>query len=365
MIPSAASNSDDNTNNDDENGVVQPLPFVAATANSYSVDVSVYNQTGVMATLVAWLDKNQDGAFTADEVVDDLNVVTGSNPFNNVGFNTNNYPTGSDNRTNKVTLTWNNLPALTQGTLVLRIRLSHSELTDADWFGGAAGGEVEDYTVYVGNYDFGDAEDGQEGTAAGAGDYRTRLSDQAPYHGISADLFMGTNVTDAEADAYPSSATSKADGDDDNGGNDEDAVTFTALDNSPVPSNYNATVKVTNNTGNAATLYGWIDFDRNGRFDADEVASVSISTATTGADVILTWATIPNISSGDTLTRFRLTTDTLVHTGAMTDEDQRSLGGASDGEVEDHALYIGNYDGGDAPDSYQNFCGNRRAGSSV
>ncbi|WP_146154671.1 GEVED domain-containing protein [Photobacterium kishitanii] len=353
VIPSAASNSDDNTNNDDENGVVQPLPFVAATANSYSVDVSVYNQTGVMATLVAWLDKNQDGAFTADEVVDDLNVVTGSNPFNNVGFNTNNYPTGSDNRTNKVTLTWNNLPALTQGTLVLRIRLSHSELTDADWFGGAAGGEVEDYTVYVGNYDFGDAEDGQAGTAAGAGDYRTRLSDQGPYHGISADLFMGTNVTDAEADAYPSSATSKADGDDDNGGNDEDAVTFTALDNSPAPSNYNATVKVTNNTGNAATLYGWIDFDRNGRFDADEVASVSISTVTTGADVILTWSTIPNISSGDTLTRFRLTTDTLVHTGAMTDEDQRSLGGASDGEVEDHALYIGNYDGGDAPDSYQ------------
>ncbi|WP_146152308.1 GEVED domain-containing protein [Photobacterium phosphoreum] len=355
VTPSLASNSDDETSNDDENGLVQPLSFIATTATTYSVDVAVYNQSGSTATLVAWLDKNQDGEFSSDEVVDDLNVASGGTPFSNIPFGGDNYPSGNDNRTNKVTLQWNGLTGLTQGSMTLRIRVANTTLTDNDWFGFAAGGEVEDYTVYVGNFDFGDAEDGQTGTAAGAGDYRTRLDDNGPYHGISTDLFMGTNVTDAEADAYPSSAIRKADGDNDNGStpDDEDAVTFTGLDNSPKPSSYNATVKVTNNTVNEATLYGWIDFDRNGRFDADEVASIAISASTIGDDITLTWATIPNISAGDTLTRFRLTTDTLVHTGVATDEDQRSLGGATDGEVEDHELYIGNYDGGDAPDDYQ------------
>ncbi|WP_087821270.1 GEVED domain-containing protein [Photobacterium aquimaris] len=355
VTPSLASNSDDETNADDENGLIQPLSFIATTATTYSVDVAVYNQSGSAATLVAWLDKNQDGAFSTDEVVDDLNVASGGVPFSNNPFGGDNYPSGNDNRTNKVTLQWNGLTGLTQGTMTLRIRVANTTLTESDWFGFAAGGEVEDYTVYVGSYDFGDAEDGQAGTATGAGDYRTTFNDEGPYHGISTDLFMGTNATDAEADAYPSSATAKADGDDDNGStpDDEDAVIFTALDNSPKPSSYSTTVKVTNNTANQANLYGWIDFDRNGRFDADEVATLAIPASTIAADITLTWATIPNISAGDTLTRFRLTTDTLVHTGAATDEDHRSLGGASDGEVEDHELYIGNYDGGDAPESYQ------------
>ncbi|WP_234999237.1 GEVED domain-containing protein, partial [Photobacterium andalusiense] len=197
------------------------------------------------------------------------------------------------------------------------------------------------------------AEDGASGTASGAGDYRSTLSDNGPYHGLNSNLFMGSAVPDAEGDANTSSAATMADGDDTTDSNDEDGVILPAIDNSPVPSSYTATVNVTNNTGSDATLYGWIDFDRNGRFDADEMASITVPTGTTSSDIAVTWSSFPGIATGYTLSRFRLTTDTLTHSGTATAEDERALGGAINGEVEDHRIYIGDHDFGDAPNSYQ------------
>lgn len=326
VTPSINSDSDDNTSTDDETGIDQPLPLVSASATSFSVELSAYNASGSMATLVAWLDKNQDGRFSADEVVDDLNVAANGTPFTNATFSPDNYPTGSDNRTNKVTLTWNGLSGLSQGTMGLRIRIANTSLNTNDWGGFANGGEVEDYTVSIGEFDFGDAEDGASGTASGAGDYRSTLSDNGPYHGLNSTLFMGAAMPDAENDANASSAT-MADGDDTNSSDDEDGVVLPAIDNSPVPSSHTATVNVTNNTGSDATLYGWIDFDRNGRFDADEMASVTVPTGTTSSDIAVTWSSFPGITTGYTLSRFRLTTDTLTHLGAATAEDERALGG--------------------------------------
>ncbi|PTB31671.1 hypothetical protein DAT36_15595, partial [Photobacterium phosphoreum] len=353
VTPSLASDSDDNTSTDDETGIDQPLSLVPASATSFSIELSAYNASSSMATLVAWLDKNQDGVFSADEVVDDLNVVANGTPFTNATFSPDNYPTGNDNRTNKVTLTWNGLSGLTQGSMGLRIRIANTSLTANDWGGFAEGGEVEDYTVSIGEFDFGDAEDGSVGTVSGAGDYRSSFSDNGPYHGLNSNLFMGASVPDAEGDANASSAATMADGDDTTDSNDEDGVILPAIDNSPVPSSYTVTVNVTNNTGSDATLYGWIDFDRNGRFDADEMVSVTVPTGTTSSDIAVTWSSFPGITTGYTLSRFRLTTDTLTHSGTATAEDERALGGATNGEVEDHRIYIGDHDFGDAPNSYQ------------
>ncbi|MCG3865781.1 MULTISPECIES: GEVED domain-containing protein [unclassified Photobacterium] len=353
VTPSLASDSDDNTSTDDETGIDQPLPLLPASATSFSIELSAYNASGSMATLVAWLDKNQDGTFSADEVVDDLNVAANGTPFTNATFSSDNYPTSSDNRTNKVTLTWNGLSGLTQGSMGLRIRIANTSLTANDWGGFADGGEVEDYTVSIGEFDFGDAEDGASGTASGAGDYRSTLSDNGPYHGIDNNLFMGAAAPDSEDNAHSSSAATMADGDDTNVVDDEDGVTLGAIDNSPAPTSYTVIVKVTNNTGNDAMLYGWIDFDRNGRFDADEMVSTIVSSSTSGNDIPLTWSNFPGITTGYTLSRFRLTTDTLTHSGAATAEDDRALGGATNGEVEDHRIYIGDHDFGDAPNSYQ------------
>lgn len=116
---------------------------------------------------------------------------------------------------------------------------------------------------------------------------------------------------------------------------------------------------MTNNSGDSANLYGWIDWDRNGHFDGDEAATATVSSGVTDQDATLTWTSFTGITAGNTVARFRLTTNTLTNTETnMTLEDSRSFGGASDGEVEDHSIYIGNQDLGDAPDSYQTLMSN-------
>ncbi|WP_025819824.1 GEVED domain-containing protein [Shewanella marina] len=359
VVLANADASGDDSIGDDENGVVQPLPLIASGASSYSVDVAVYNYSGSPATLIAWLDLNQDGQFSADEAVDKLNVSATGTPFSDADFASNNLPTSSNNLSNKVTLTWNAISGLSQGNMALRIRVANSSLTINDWAGEASGGEVEDYMVYVGSFDFGDAADASAG-ANSTSNYHTRLTDSGPYHGLSTSLFMGAAAPDVEADSYNSTGAAKADGDDlDINGDDEDAVTLAPLDNSPVPSSYSVKVNVTNTGSTAATLYGWIDWDRNGHFDGDEATTYTVNAGTHGQLVELTWTSFTGITAGETVARFRLTTDALTNSQTnMAAEDTRSIGGASDGEVEDHSIYIGNQDLGDAPDSYQTLINN-------
>ncbi|PSU23543.1 L-type lectin domain-containing protein [Photobacterium kishitanii] len=357
-VPSIQSNSDDITGSDDETGIDQPIPILPLSSTSFSIDLSAYNQSGSTATLIAWLDKNQDGEFSASEVVDELHVAANNTPFLNASFSSDNYPSGSNNKTDKITLTWNNLTGLNIGNMVLRVRIANTSLTANDWFGFADGGEVEDYTVYVGNFDFGDAAD-SGANANSTSNYRTTLADGGPYHGLSSTLFMGASMPDGEADANNSVGAAKADGDDNTASADEDGVQLAPLDNSPVPTNYTTKVNVTNTGTQSATLYGWIDWDKNGHFDGDEATSVVVPAGTTAQDIDLTWTSFTGISAGDTVARFRLTTDTLTNSQTnQTLEDTRSFGGVSDGEVEDHSLYIGNQDLGDAPDSYQTLSSN-------
>lgn len=349
----AAAMGDDNSANDDENGIEQPLATVATSITEYSIDVAITNTSGSMATLVAWLDHNQDGSFTANEVVDELNVATTGIPFTNTIFNQDNFPTGNNNLTNKVTLKWNNISGLQQGTMGLRIRVANSSLTANDWGGIAQGGEVEDYVVYVGQFDFGDAKDTAVGIAAN--NYRTTLSDNGAYHGVTNTIFLGATV-DAEADANDPT-TAFALGDDITGA-DEDGVFVLPLNNTNTE--YSLPVTLTNNSGKTAYLYAWIDFDRNGRFDRDEFyggntgLSTDINSGSTNIVTNLNWTSFPGIATNtDVYIRVRFTTDILADTQINTvNEDPRSLGGASDGEVEDYYVRVDTYDGGDAPNIY-------------
>ncbi|KJG04166.1 hypothetical protein UB40_20945, partial [Photobacterium kishitanii] len=129
--PTADASGDDNsTTTDDEQGLVQPLALVAASATSYSVDLKYKNSSGSDATLVAWLDTNQDGQFSATEVVDtiDGNLFVINNVPNNSNFTTD---------ANAKTLVWNGISGLTQGGMALRIRIANQPLTADDWMGGA------------------------------------------------------------------------------------------------------------------------------------------------------------------------------------------------------------------------------------
>ncbi|ANV84862.1 hypothetical protein AWQ21_11015 [Picosynechococcus sp. PCC 7003] len=195
--------------------------------------------------------------------------------------------------------------------------------------------------------DYGDAPDTSAGT--GIADYQTIDANNGPRHVISTtpNLYLGTTPPDSETDGQPTVA---ADGDDINGApDDEDAITafppLTAgMTTYTIPA---ANIVATNTTGSSQTIHGWIDFDKNGVFEADEYASTTINSGASNPTLALTWsgAGLTGITPGDTYARFRITSDTLT---AATG----SVGLASDGEVEDYQIsQIRN------PDLTSNFCG--------
>jgi len=125
-----------------------------------------------------------------------------------------------------------------------------------------------------------------------------------------------------------------ADGDDANGEDDEDGVfAFPVLVQNGKA--YTTNVFATNPGDSPATLVGWVDFDGNGRFEADEQATATVPAGTDDEKFKLVWNDLRGISGpyfGPTYARFRIGTDALG--GAD------SAGEASDGEVEDYRFDI-------------------------
>lgn len=185
--------------------------------------------------------------------------------------------------------------------------------------------------------DFGDAPDA--GGGGGAGNYNTLLASNGPRHGLGSPLYLGTRVT-SEDDAHQSAM---ADGDDLTQGIQDDALTL-PLPVLPVDAlNYSLTAAVTNDTGDTANLYGWIDFNKNGLFEASEAAAViQIPPYSGTGQYTLDFGRPPGsaLTPDHTFLRLRLTTDDLQDTGTEI-QDTRSVGPASDGEVEDYILKIG------------------------
>jgi hypothetical protein len=186
-------------------------------------------------------------------------------------------------------------------------------------------------------FDWGDAEDDPED-----GGYPTLAANNGASHRIATNpqgvvYRLGATV-DSEPDGQPDLF---ADGDDTNGSDDEDGVTFLQ----PLSKGGVAVVQVRAST--AGYLNGWIDF----RCDADwsdPGEHVFIDTPL-AAGVNSFVVTVPaNAISGYAGTRFRFTSQPF---GESPDLDFR--GRAPDGEVEDYVVEIqehSNLDWGDAPD---------------
>ncbi|WP_281638034.1 GEVED domain-containing protein [Flavobacterium marginilacus] len=136
-------------------------------------------------------------------------------------------------------------------------------------------------------------------------------------------LLIGTDI-DAEGTGYNAVAGAIPNGDDLGGSDDEDAsMNFTW-------STCSATINVKNTTATAAKLYVWIDANRNGVFDSNELATKNVSVGTNG-NVTVPLSSIKGLNNGTNFyTRIRLSTDlSLAPTGL-----------AIDGEVEDHWVDI-------------------------
>ncbi len=134
--------------------------------------------------------------------------------------------------------------------------------------------------------------------------------------------------------------------DDDNDGLDDEGGVFAFPVLVQNGKSYDTNVFASNPLDTDATLVGWVDFDGDGRFDADEAATATVPAGTNNEKFKLQWPDLTNISSsfaGTTYARFRISTDALT--------EQSMQGPASDGEVEDYSLEILlDSDGDERPD---------------
>ena len=319
--PTTDADGDDNNGTPDDEDGVTVADLTMSEGSSAAVRVNATNTTGGTALLVGFVDFNKDGDFgDAGERV----ITT--------------VPDGSNNAQFTLNFT---VPSGSAGTTYARFRLSRSAVASLE-YGECFDGEVEDYEVTInGEQDWGDLPD--TGPNTNTGDYQTQSGNNGPRHGIISTLKIGATV-DAETDGQQST---NADGDDTNGAtpDDEDGVNtadLTMSENAPA----NIRVTVTNTTGAAATLYGFVDFNKDGDFDdANETASVAVADGSNNAEVTLSFGTVSGTASGSTYARFRLSTDPNA---------ANATGAASDGEVEDYRVTILNdasLDWGDLPDT--------------
>ena len=184
--------------------------------------------------------------------------------------------------------------------------------------------------------DYGDAPDTSSST--GPNDYNTLLANNGPRHELTNRLTLGTQVP-SEADAYQNPT---ATGDDLIHGIQDDGLSLPLPPLSVSGTDYSLTVAVVNDTGLTAHLYGWVDFDQNGLFEVNEAAPVVDIPSGAGTQYAVLNFTRPaggGSALGSTFVRLRLTTDILPETPGI--QDSRSVGPASDGEVEDYILDVG------------------------
>jgi hypothetical protein len=99
---------------------------------------------------------------------------------------------------------------------------------------------------------------------------------------------------------------------------------------------------VYNNTGSNATLYAWIDFNRDGQFQQSERATVTVPSSASTQSITITWNSLSGLVAGPSYVRLRLSTatTTISSWGTSNDGDFLATGYAPNGEVEDYPITI-------------------------
>ena len=156
---------------------------------------------------------------------------------------------------------------------------------------------------------------------------------------VSPVLFLGTiDPDDENLTQLGGDGGIGADGDDSDGNDDEDA--FNILPSVPLTGTYDLNnIPVTNNSDRPATLQAWIDFNRNGVFEAGEYQEAIVNINQTIAN--LSWPVPAGTTSGQSFARFRLTSNPLSDDPTTSNIDERSQNAVIGGEVEDYPIAIG------------------------
>ncbi|MBN2171254.1 MAG: T9SS type A sorting domain-containing protein [Candidatus Krumholzibacteriota bacterium] len=294
---------DDNDGNDDEDGVVFLTPLIAG--QNATMDVTASAQ----GFLDAWLDADANGDWS--EAYDHILLAYPLNP----GVNT-------------ITFTVPTSPAGTMNMITF-MRFRFSSAGNLAFDGQSADGEVEDYEVFVESpeaFDFGDAPDPT---------YPTLLASNGAHHVIVQGFHLGAAI-DGEPDGQPHPY---AWGDDNNGIDDEDGLTFLA----PFILGQPTSIDVIASAGGLLDLY--LDVDANGDwFDSYDQVLVAYP-LNPGSNVIYFMVPPSPGSPSDYTSYLRLRFSSI---GGLPCD-----GPAPDGEVEDYELELQqpeDSDWGDAPD---------------
>ncbi|MBK8968294.1 MAG: HYR domain-containing protein [Lewinellaceae bacterium] len=308
-IPSTNADGDDTGASDDEDGVSLPAFLPGQLAN---ITVSVMNTTGSTAKLTGFFDWNTDGDFADAGEMASVNVPDGTN----------------GNVILSVSVPAN---AVVNQLLGMRFRLSTDAAASMIPVGLAPNGEVEDYLAKVVSFDWGDLPDTGPGT--GMGNYQVTAADNGPNHQVVDNLKIGASV-DNEADGQPN-GTATGDGADENG--------IAAFPQFSLGQFAVVDVTVMNMTGQAAILYGFFDWNKDGDFDdANEQTSVAVPNGYNGVLQLNPYVPMGAVVNMPLGARFRLSTDIAAAAAPV--------GPAPDGEVEDYLITVIALDYGDLPD---------------
>ena len=311
----------DDLDGDDEDGVdIDSLPTLTTQANqTYTILVTVRNNVPLTnAYLVGFIDFNKNGKFDDGEQSNTVTIEPDAN---------------GDPR--KVNVTFTTPSGLTSGNTYARFRLGQVKETAEQATGASENsavtvdnGEIEDYKIAIGSIDYGDAPTSYT-TARIEIDSNVYLGSTAPdpdtgnWHDGTDD---SENATDDDTNDDPTKIVATND--------EEDSVVFTSLNLSMAGSTFNKDVTVNNNSDNSAYVRAWIDFDRNGTFDDDEVSDEATVAGNAGDTTANLSFSVPNnISPGPSFARV-----------VVSDTPNIPKLGQGTGEIEDHIINIGDKD---------------------
>lgn len=166
---------------------------------------------------------------------------------------------------------------------------------------------------------------------------------RAARHGLDANLRLGNTTGQSTIRDLRGMSSVNADGDDLTGGtDDEDAVASLPALRENNTSYSIPNITVFNNTGSNATLYAWIDFNRDGQYQQSERATVTVPSSASTQSVTITWNSLSGLVAGQSYLRLRLSTATTTTSNWGTANDGAFLatGYAANGEVEDYPITI-------------------------
>ncbi len=285
--PSAAATGDDLAGSDDEDGITLLDPIVPGA--DFRIRVKVTNPSGTSGGFInPFFDWNADGDFfdTGELLLANTAVSTGDTELT-------------------FTAPSNAVP----GNTFARFRLTSTSVSNPLPIGEQADGEVEDHQItIVPLLDYGDAPD----------TYGTKLASNGARHILSG-VFLGS-TRDADSDGQPGI---DADGDDNNGTDDEDGVTIPALTRG-------GSAQITVVASAAGFLNAYFDWNADGDF-ADSGETVFSGTALSAGSNSLTVNVPSNAVIGTYYARFRVTD--AANTDGPTGQEPS-------GEVEDYKINV-------------------------